>query len=253
MNRKILFLFLFQVTILKSYAQLQTYYHKIESVSNNEKSATKLFQRIDSIKQTRQPHDSKVTTYFDRDVDFGYKHQRINVVFNGLNRYQVNLLIKDDCILFSSVIYDNSFYEDPAFDKMNQKENRPKIDTVQVLEYLKRRNAFYKSSKSINDLIHELNLDKTYAFFCGDGSPQTAMGKYIERIVKNNNIKKLKNLLVSFCCEEQAYGVAGIQMLQKKDVDISSDIIKIAAHIKERKSALVTCAGCLTGIVSTDY
>lgn len=253
MKRKTFFLFLFQIAFLKCFGQLETYYHKIEAVANDEKSAANLFKRIDSIKQTRQPHNSEVTIYFNRNVDFGYKHQRINVVFNGLNQYQVNLLIKDDCILFSSVIYDNSFYEAPAFDKMNQKENHPKIDTVQVLEYLKRRNAFYKSSKSINDLIHELNLNKTYAFFCGDGSPQTTMGKYIERIVKNNNIKKLKNLLVSFCCEEQAYGVAGIQMLQKKDVDISSDIIKIAAHIKERKSALVTCAGCLTGIVSTDY
>ncbi|QEM04635.1 hypothetical protein DIU31_014345 [Mucilaginibacter rubeus] len=253
MNRKILFLFLFQVTVLKSYAQLQTYYHKIESVSNNEKSATRLFQRIDSIKQTRQPHDSKVTTYFNRDVDFGYKHQRITVIFNGSNRYYVNLLTMGDSILISSVCYDNSFFGDPLYDKLNKRENHPKIDTTKVLQYLKRRNDFYKSSKNIEDLVKELNLYKMYAFYCGDASPKTKMGEYIDELVKNRDIKKLKNLLFSFCCEEQAYGVAGIKTLQKKNVKIPVEIIRIASYVNDRKSELITCSGCIVGIISTDY
>lgn len=244
---------LFQIAVLKSYSQIQTYYHKIESVSNNETSVTKLFQRIDSIKQTRQPHDSQVTTYFDRNVDFGYKHQRINVIFNGSNRYYVNLLTMGDSILVSSVCYDNSFFGDPLYDKLNKRENRPKIDTTRVLQYLKRRNDFYKSSKNIEDLVKELNLYKVYAFYCGDASPKTKMGEYIEGLVKNRDIKKLKSLLFSFCCEEQAYGAAGIKILQKKNVKIPAEIIRIASYVKDRKSELITCSGCIVGIISTDY
>lgn len=246
-------LLLFQIAAFTSYAQLQTYYHKIQSVTNEEKSAAKLFQRIDSIKQTRRPNDSKVTTYFNRNVDFGYRHRRIEVVFNGSNRYCVNLLTIGDSILVSSLCYDNSFFGDPIYDKLNKRENHPTIDTTKVLQYLKKRNNFYKSSKNIQDLVNELNLYKMYAFYCGDAGAETEMGYYIDGLIKNNDIKKLNDLLVSFCCEEQAYGAAGIKALQKKRIKISGHIIRVATYIKDRKSELITCSGCIAGIISTDY
>jgi hypothetical protein len=248
MLKKIALILILQAAFLKAFGQLEQYYHKIEQVAYHERNPERLFKRIDSIKQTRRPNDSKVTIYFNRDIDFGYRHQRIKITFNGINRYEVNLLIKNDSIHFCSVLYSNLLMDEDA-EKLNRKQNHPAIDTTQVSKYLELRNKFYGSLKKINDLIDELNLDKTYAFYCGDGSPKTKDGKYIEIIVQNRNIRKLKDLLTSACCEEQAYGAAGIKMLQKNKQIIPDDIKKLVSFINKRNSELVVCEGCLSGLV----
>jgi hypothetical protein len=200
--KKLFLVVLLQFVFLKAFCQLEQYYHKIEQVAYTEKSAEHLFKRIDSIKQTRRPNDSRVSVYFNRNVDFGYKHQRINITFNGINQYTVNLLTKNDAILFCSVLYVNSGMQEEDEEKLNLKQNHPKIDTVQIIKYLTLRNKFYDSSKKIENLIGELNMNKVYAFYCGDGGFKTQEGKAIEAIVKHKDIHQLGNMLRSMSCEE---------------------------------------------------
>lgn len=250
LKRSIVFLILLTICS-KAYCQMETYYHKIEAVAYNEKIAKNLFKRIDSIKQTRRSNDSRVEVYFNRKVDFGYLHQRINITFNGVNRYHINLLTRNDSIYFSSVLYDEEFSDEA--EKLNVLQNHPKTDTLKVLEYLKRRNNFYGAKKTINNLKDELNLNETYAFYCGDGNPKTKKGKQIEALVAHKDLNSLKKLINSICCEQQAYGTAGIKMLEKKGVTISDDVKKLATYIDKRNSELVVCNGCINGLVKTNY
>jgi hypothetical protein len=223
------------------------YFHKIENVTASTQFASLLYKRIDSIKQTRRPNDSKVAVFFDRDIDFGYRHQRITVTFNSIF-YQVNLLVKNDSIYFSSVLFDNNYY-----DKVYSKFNAIKIDTNRCLKYLQQRNDFYKSTKKLSDLKDDLNLNEEYAFYCGDGNLKTFEGKYIEGLVKNKKINKLINLSNSLSCEEQAYGETGLVMLQKEGYKLPSNIIRIVTHIKARNSELVVCEGCIGGLLKKEY
>jgi hypothetical protein len=76
-------------------------------------------------------------------------------------------------------------------------------------------------------------LDEDYAFYCGDGSPKTSKGKYIEDLAKNHKVNKLLKLLGSLNCEEQAYGYAGFTILQKSGYEVPSEVRKIMTHIKK--------------------
>lgn len=118
---------------------------------------------------------------------------------------------------------------------------------------MKKRNKFYNSSKSTRQLIKEISFDEEYAFYCGDGSPKTQKGKYIEQLVEDESIDTLIDMLKSFNCETQAYGVAGFNMLSKREYKISFDVQKLIDHIKKRNSELVVCSGCLSGLIDKIY
>jgi 2-hydroxy-3-keto-5-methylthiopentenyl-1-phosphate phosphatase len=118
---------------------------------------------------------------------------------------------------------------------------------------LTKRNKFYNSSKTPRQLIKEISFDEEYAFYCGDGSPKTQKGKYIEQLVEDESTDKLTEMLKSFNCETQAYGVAGFNMLSKKEYEISYDVQKLIDHIKKRNSELVVCSGCLSGLIEKIY
>jgi hypothetical protein len=245
MLKKAILLFLLQAIFLKAYCQLDKYYHKIEAVAYHEKSAVNLYKRIDSIKQTRRPNDSHMAVYFDRDVDFGYRQQRIEVTFNS-DPYQVNLLTKNDTIYFSSVLFGNSMADN--YDIFNKSMCHPKIDTPEAIKYMLLRNHFYGSSKSINDLKDELNLNAEYAYRCGDGLNITARWHEIEALARNNKINDLADLLKNINCEQQQYGVAGFAILKKRGFKISKENQKLINYISKRQSDLVVCNECFTGI-----
>jgi hypothetical protein len=247
MKFSIILAFSLLLYLSNTFAQEITYFHKIEYVAANTKLASLLYKKLDSIKQTRRPNDSKIETLFTRDIDFGYKHQRITVTFNSIF-YQVNLLVKNDSIYSSSVIFDDNFY-DSAYKNFKAF----KIDTSACLQYLRMRNNFYKSDKKISDLKDDLNLDEDYAFYCGDASPKTSKGKYIEELVKNKRINKLLDLVKSICCEEQAYGVAGLIMLRENKVKISADNNRLLEYIKNRNSELLICSGCLSHLLRKEF
>ncbi|MCO5946961.1 hypothetical protein [Mucilaginibacter flavidus] len=214
-------------------------YHKIEDIAKKETRASQFFQKLDSLKKTRQPHDSNVDIYFDRDVDFGYRHERISVTLNSW-RYQVDLLTKNDSIYSTSVRFDDDLYNN-----FYSKRKFAKVDTLNSLRYLSLRNAFYGSNKSLADLHAELNIAEEYASRCGDGSPMTHRWKKLQTQAKDNSQKKFLHMLQSFCCEEQEYGLAGFKLIEKSGKKVPRKIDEIIKHIESRKSDLVICAGCL--------
>lgn len=242
MNFQITFVFLLLIPFCKAFSQEFTYFHKIENITANAKLASVLYKKLDSVKQTRRPNDSRINILFDRDVDFGYKHKRINIVFNSIY-YVVNLLVKNDSIYLSSVSFDREFY-DKAYGNLN----KFRIDTSTCLYYLKLRNGFYKSTKTIIDLKDDLNLNEEYAYRCGDAMQKTDEWIHLEKLAKKKDIGKLTNMLQSICCEEQAYGTAGFNELNKNSIKIPKNIQKIIKHIKDRKSTLVVCNGYFTQV-----
>jgi hypothetical protein len=96
---------------------------------------------------------------FNRDVDFGYRQKRIQIVFNGCG-YQLNLLVKNDTVCLSSTIFSSIFGPDQGETQFNKTLSVPIIDTIRTMEYLKLRNRFYNSAKILNDLKDELNLNE---------------------------------------------------------------------------------------------
>jgi hypothetical protein len=231
---------LFQLTLFAVYAQPEIFqYKKITGITDKEHLASQLYNKLDSFKHTRQPHNSNIETYFNRDIDFGYKHQRINLQLNGWY-YQVNLLVKNDTVYLSSVKFDDMVTD------MYPKLNNLQIDTVNSSIYLTLRNNFYSSHKSIEELIKDLNLTEQFASNCGDGSPKTRRWTKLERQAKNNAQSSFLQLLQSISCEEQEYGVAGFKLIEKQGTKLPARIITLLRYLKDRKSDLVVCSGCFT-------
>ncbi|KAA5543374.1 hypothetical protein [Adhaeribacter rhizoryzae] len=179
--------------------------------------------------------------YLDRDIDFGYKHQRINIQIN-FEDFRVDLLTSNDSVLLSVISHND-----------HKKLQSTYYTEAAVLKYLGLRNDFYGSNKKIKDLEEEISSNITYAFYCGDGLPKTNEGKHIERLVNTKSINKLNEMLNSINIETQTYGVAGFEMLSKKFVKISKEQKEIIKYIKRRNSEVVTCSGCLTGLVVKIY
>ena len=156
--------------------------------------------------------------------------------------YQIDILCKNDTIFLCSISATD--YNSIKFDSFDK-------ETIERL--LKKRNKLYKSIKTSGQLIKEISLSEEYAFYCGDGMPKTQKGKYIEQLVDDENTSTLNDMVKSFNCETQAYGVAGLEMLKKRDYEISYDIQKLIDHIKKRNSELVVCSGCLSGLIDKIY
>ncbi|GGA88416.1 MULTISPECIES: hypothetical protein [Mucilaginibacter] len=253
--KKILFILLL-LTTCDGYCQNldRTFYLKFEALANQEKSANRLYQRADSIKKTREPVNSDVKLVYDRDVDFGYTHRLINITLNGTYDYHINLLVHDDTICLSSVLYGQGTsirYND--YDrKSNILRNHPKIDTLKAMQYLKLRNAFYDSAKTIDDLKKELNEHEMFGLYCGDGAYETDEAKLIDSLAKHKQVTKLRAMLVNICSETQAYGIYGYMRLKKYGFKISNKDQRIFDYLINRKTFLYECHGDIAGVFPRD-
>jgi hypothetical protein len=250
-----LFILLFQIAYSGHCQNLdRSFYLKFEAIANQEKSSIRLYQRVDSIKQTREPVNSSIKLVYSRDVDFGYTHQLINITLNGTYNYHINLLMHDDTICLTSVLYGQgaslgySNYDEEA----NARRNHPKIDTVKALQFLKLRNTFYGSVKTIDDLKNELNSHERFSLYCGDGAYDTPESKTIDSLAKRKQVVKLRAMLVSICSETQAYGIVGYIRLKKRGFKISKKDQEIFNYLVSRKTFLYECNGDLTGVHPRD-
>ena len=225
----------------QSKKETTAYFDLIKSIVTSEKLDTNLVHRLDTLKSKFIPSRSYLNDYFNRDIEFGFKHRRITLSLNFAG-YQVDLLCRNDTI-FSSCIT-SSIYKGINYDNFNEEV---------ISQFLKKRNKFYSSTKTSQQLIKEISLPEEYAFYCGDGLPKTKKGKYIEQLVDDENTETLIEMVKSFNCETQAYGVAGLVMLEKREYQISHDIQKMIDHIKKRNSELVVCSGCFSGLIDKIY
>jgi hypothetical protein len=217
------------------------WFDRIKSILADERSGGHLLYRLDTLRSEFIPSRSGVNDYFNRDVDFGYRHRRINVELN-FSRYQLDLLCFNDTICLSSLT------TEPYTQLRNEAYDRGRIE-----RYLQKRNKFYRSGKGIAQLIGEISLDEEYAFNCGDGDPETAKGKYINQLAEDGNIAALTGMLKSFNCETQAYGVAGFRLLEHREIETPPEEAFLIRYIKKRNSELKICSGCLGGLIERIY
>jgi hypothetical protein len=204
-----------------------------------------IFEKIDSIKKTRRANDSNADILYNRDVDFGYTQEKIEIVFNG-SPYIVNLLLKQDTVIFASA--DLNAYiggADPGFES----DRKIKIDTAGCKQYLKLHNDYYFDTKNIHDLAEEISSENAFGLYCGDGAPKSQEGKHIDTLVIKKDTAALSQYLKSINCEQQAYGLYGFAGLKKTGARISSIDKKLVRHITKRKSALVECTGCFVRVI----
>jgi hypothetical protein len=221
--------------------ETSVYFDVIKSIATTEKSSNNLIYRLNTLKSKFIPSRSYLNDYFNREIDLGFKHRRINLSLNFAD-YQVDLLCRNDTIFLTSITSAN--YKNINYEKYNK----------EVIEhFLNQRNNFYNSSKTVIQLIKEISLAEVYAFYCGDGNPKTQKGKYIEQLVDQENKTTLAEMVNSLNCETQAFGVAGLEMLEKRDSQIPSELQQLIIHIKKRNSELITCSGCTFGIVGKIY
>ena len=237
-----IFSFLFFLSVQgQGKKETSAYFDLIKAIVTTEKLGNNLVYRLDTLKSKFIPSRSHVNDYFNRDIDFGFKHRRITMSLNFAG-YQIDVLCKNDTIFLSSIT--SVDYKGINYDNFEK--------TV-IDQFLKERNNFYSSSKTSQQLLKEISLTEEYAFYCGDGMPKAQKGKYIEQLVDNENVETLINIVKSFNCETQAYGVAGLEMLEKRNYQIPYDIQKLINHIKMRNSELITCSGCISGIIGKIY
>ena len=226
--------------------EVKVFFKLADSIVMTENSVTKLYAKLDNLKSKFIPSRSSISTYFDRDIDFGYKHQRINIELN-FHRYQIDLLKRNDSI-FVKVIKD---YHNPAEIDTTTKYFNAK--SALNFDYLTLRNKFYYSNKSISDLTGEISKYQVFAFYCGMGSSKTRDGIYIEKLVDNKNISELTKMLQSICIETQAYAISGFEMLSKRSFKTDAATQTIINHVKKRNSETIICSGCLTGLIEKVY
>lgn len=226
----------------------KTYFRVVDSIVLTEITSKILQTKLDTLKSKFIPSRSSFSLSFDRDIDFAFRHHRLNVQLN-FERFQIDLLTRNDTIFARTIRhYYNPFDIDKttlAFDSS--------LSFEKVNEYLNKRNKFYKSQKMPTDLIKEISDYRVFAFYCGDGSPLTEEGKQIKEIVSEEKTDELFQMLQSICIETQAYGVRGFIMLENNGYPIASYVSKIVKHIKKRNSETVICSGCITGKIERVY
>jgi hypothetical protein len=223
-------------------SEVEKNFTKIKNTISSENNLKNIRHKLDSLQFTFKDRKNNYVDYFlNRAIDFDFNHDRIRVRFD-LWEYQIDLVTKNDSIFFKSI--KTEYYKKHSFLSINEKV---------LKEYLKKRNGFYKSTKSIKDLQKEISLDETFAMYCGDGMPITEEGHKIKNLVADEDIESLQKMLADFNCERQAFGVEGFRLLSKRKVEIPEDCKKWIEHIKQRNSELQICSGCITGIVEKIY
>jgi hypothetical protein len=237
----ILLLLFFLTAQGQSRKEASTYFDMIKSIAETERLGTNLLYRLDTLKSQFIPSRSYIYDHFNREIDFGFKHRRINMGLNFIH-YQIDILGKNDTIFLTSI-------KSIDYGSINYNQCEKTI----IEQFLTQRNKFYSSSKSKNQLVEEISLTEVYAFYCGDGLSKTEKGKYIEQLVTDETTDTLTDMLQSFNCETQAFGVAGLQMLIKKDFQIPVQTQRLINYIIMRNSEIVICSGCISGIIEKIY
>jgi hypothetical protein len=240
--RCLIFLFFAFKVHSQTESEVEKNFTKIKNTISSENNLKNIRHKLDSLQFTFKDRKNNYVDYFlNRAIDFDFNHDRIRVRFD-LWEYQIDLVTKNDSIFFKSI--KTEYYKKHSFLSINEKV---------LKEYLKKRNGFYKSTKSIKDLQKEISLDETFAMYCGDGMPITEEGHKIKNLVADEDIESLQKMLADFNCERQAFGVEGFRLLSKRKVEIPEDCKKWIEHIKQRNSELQICSGCITGIVEKIY
>ncbi len=244
--KKILFLILICFLVNPSVKgqdrkETSAYFDLIKEIIATENFGNNILYRLDTLKSKFILSRSYISDYFNRNIDLGFKHRRILLNIN-FAPYQIDLFCYKDTIVLKSLISVNN--ERIKYQHYNKKT---------IEQFLNERNKLYSSTKTPEQLLDDITLSEVYALYCGDGTPKTEKGKYIDQLVDSENIAILTEMIKSLNCEIQAYGVTGLEILQKKDFQISYKTLQLINHIKKRNTELVICSGCFSGVIEKIY
>jgi hypothetical protein len=242
--QKIIFFILIGTKVLYSQTEYEANknFHRLKNELDKSITISNLLENIDSIKNTFNDQiNNKIILTFDRDIDFCINHKRIIIIFE-LWEYQIDLLSKNDTIYLKNLKTEH--FNKLKFEYANKKY---------LKEYLVKRNELYDSNKNIKNLVDEISINDFFAIRCGDGQEFTKFGKSIYNYSKKLRFKKLKKLLENFNCEMQSFGVAGFEMINKKNIIIPKKYELLIKHIKNRNSEITICSGSLVGLVEKIY
>jgi len=217
------------------------YFNHILDTLQSVHSPDSLLVKLNTLKSKFISSRSFISSQFNRDVDFDYRHQRIDVTLNMVH-FQIDLITKGNVIVLSSIKTD--YYSNLTFKS---------YDKSLISKYLDKRSDYYGADRSVNLLFKELTRIGVYGLRCGYGPSDTDEIKRVKYLVVKQSIRNLRGMLQSVDCETQAYGVAGFEMLKKNGVKISSKDQLLVDHIMKRNSPLRTCSGCMIGSVNTIY
>ena len=234
--------FFFSWNIYSQIEYAEKNYLNLKNVLRTENIFTILEKKLNSIKLTfKDQRNNFVDVLLNRDIDYNYKHKRIRVQFDRYN-YRIDLITKNDSIYFKSL--KTEYFKKYSYQFQNIKE-------LKIFNDL--RNKFYNSNKNLKNLSEELTMDETYAMYCGDGLPLTKQGKKIKSLVKEEDVESLSEMMSSYNCEKQSFGVLGFSLLYQKNVEITEKDKLIIEYIKKRNSELQICSGCIKGIIEKIY
>ena len=219
----------------------EKYLARIQSVVASERLGSRVVQRLDSLMAKHMPSRSYLNGQFNRDLDLGFKQRRLTMSLN-FYRFQVNLLCRNDTIFLRTI--------DSEEDKRCSDHQ---YNHVVVAAFLQKRNEFYQSTQTAEQLLLDIASPREFAFYCGDVNPLTADGAMINQLVAKRKAAPLLAMLASLNCETQAYGVAGLQQLQRRGYRLPAVSQVLVNYIKARNSELVTCSGCFAGLVRKIY
>ncbi|MBS0029228.1 hypothetical protein ACTJJ0_14855 [Chitinophaga sp. 22321] len=244
--------------LLHLYAFSQHFAKKdFDIVSNavgTEKTKSGLVKRLDALLKNYMPSRSGVGMPLNRKLEDDFYHQRIAVRFYP-NNFCINLLTRNDSIFLSTIYFtDSPFAGMGGFTYADSTMREIRYNNAVMAVFLKTRNGFYHSAKTITEAAIELSGNEMYAMRCGDGLPFTEEGKRIRKLVEEEDpLPEIARMLQSLSCEVQAYGVTAIDMLLEKGVAIDNLNSKLYRHIVKRNAVVITCSGCLAGLTEKIY
>jgi hypothetical protein len=182
----------------------------------------------------------------ERGLDFGirqlireFNYDYITDKGSYLERFRINLLLKDDTIYFGKLQRLNTHIKkDSEFDIQTKNDS--------ISNYISRHNEFYETNWERNEFIDLLTTVYEFSFGCGDGGtykPDEA--KKTLGWVKSKKTDRLIKWLKTPNCELQAYGVVGLLSLKYQ---LKQEELDLIAHLTERNSMINHCAGCFSGL-----
>ncbi|MGO4290568.1 hypothetical protein AB4Z08_13115 [Chitinophaga sp. RAB17] len=226
----------------------------INAVVDSAKTTKALMTRLNVLLKNYMESRSGVGLQLNRPLDGAFNHQRIAIRFYP-NNFFINLLTRNDSIFFSTVYFTtSSFSEGPGFKEADNTVRAIHYNAAVTNAFLKERNNFYGSEKTVNDVAVELSGNEMYAMNCGIAASLTKEGKRINDLVlKDDPLPEITGMLQHLSCEIQAFGVTAIDLLIKKGVIIDQLNSKLYNRIKQRNAPVITCSGCIVGEIMKLY
>lgn len=125
----------------------------------------------------------------------------------------------------------------------NDEANVKYIDKRKLQELKKLKEEEFGTISLGNDLLFPLKM-KLFGHWCSiGGSPPEYCYKMLD-LVNERNKNELRNWLLSFDPEIQAYGAEGLFYIEKEGIPINDKELELIEEIKMLNNTLIKCEGC---------